>query len=143
MRKDYDGKPRPIHSFHGEKVLRRERKSKWVLENIVQEPRTLREGQGWKEVIVGEHELLYFSLRNLIFEDKMEDDTQNVFHVLTLVDGEKVRVQSKDNPDRFFIQNYLDVILVPHNIGRYEIINLGEGPVTVHKTMLKDGFAYD
>ena len=52
----------------------------------------MREGEGWQEKIVGEHDLLYFSLRNLIFEKEITDQTDGLFHVLSLVDGEKVRV---------------------------------------------------
>ncbi len=140
LRADLDGKPRPIHSYHGEKNLRKERKSNWVRENLVQEPVLVRSGEDWAEYIVGEHDLLYFSLRRLEFEKEIEDDTNGKFHVLALVDGEKTVVSSVDNPELSFTQNYLDIIVVPANVGRYVIRNLGNQPVCMHKTMLKDGF---
>jgi mannose-6-phosphate isomerase len=140
MRKDFEGNLRPIHTYHGDKVLRRDYKRDWVMPNLVQEPRTIREGEGFKETIVGQHDLLYFSLRNLIFNDRIEDETTDRFHVLVLVEGEKVLVRSLTNPSHFFEQNYLDMIVVPANFGPYEIINLGVGVVTVHKTLLKDGY---
>ena len=68
LRVDLDGIPRPIHTYHGEKVLCKERTTSWVKENIAQEPRMVRSGNGWAEYIVGEHDLLYFSLRRLEFE---------------------------------------------------------------------------
>lgn len=143
LRADLDGIPRPIHTYHGEKVLRKEKTTTWVKENLVQDPRMVREGDGWAEYIVGEHDLLYFSLRRLEFEKTIEDDTQGKFHVLTLVDGEKVVVHSLDNPELSYTQNYLDVVIVPANVGRYVIENLGNQPVCIHKTMLKDGFIND
>ena len=143
MRKDLEGKLRPIHTWHGDKVLRRDFREDWVRENLIQEPRLLREGAGWKEITVGEHPLIYFSLRNLIFDERIEDDTVDRFHVLSLVDGEQVLVRSLSNPDRFFVQNYLDIIVVPATFGPYEIINQGVGTVVVHKTLLKDGFEDD
>ncbi|MDW7658242.1 MAG: class I mannose-6-phosphate isomerase, partial [Bacillota bacterium] len=143
MRKDLEGKLRPIHTWHGDKVLRRDFREDWVRENLIQEPRLLREGAGWKEITVGEHPLIYFSLRNLVFDERIEDDTLDRFHVLSLVDGEQVLVRSLNNPDRFFVQNYLDIIVVPATFGPYEIINQGVGPVVVHKTLLKDGFEDD
>ena len=100
----------------------------------------VRKGEDWAEYIVGEHDLLYISLRRLEFENSIEDDTNGKFHVLTLVDGEKVMVQSVDNPEFNYIQEYLDVIVVPASIGRYTIKNMGNQPVCIHKTMLKDGF---
>ncbi len=143
LRADLDGKPRPIHSYHGEKVLRKDYTTSWVKENLIQEPRLVRSGEDWAEYIVGEHDLLYISLRRLEFEKTIEGDTEGKFHVLSLVDGEKVRVQSLDNPELSYNQNYLDVVVVPANMGRYLITNLGNQPVCVHKTMLKDGFTND
>lgn len=140
MRKDLEGKLRPIHTYHGDKVLRRDFKEDWVMPNLVHEPRTLREGEGYQEIIVGQHDLLYFTLRNLIFNERIEDETTDRFHVLVLVEGEKVLVRSLTDPSRFFEQNYLDMVIVPAHFGPYEIINLGVGVVTIHKTLLKDGY---
>ena len=72
LRADLDGKPRPIHTYHGENVLRKERTTSWVKENLVQEARLAKSGDGWAEYIVGEHDLLYFSLRRLEFEKKLK-----------------------------------------------------------------------
>ena len=80
-------------------------------------------------------------MRRLEFEKAIEDNTKGIFHVLTLVDGEKVVVQSVDNPELSYTQNYLDVVVVPANMGRYVIKNLGAQPVCIHKTILKEGFA--
>lgn len=140
MRKDLDGNLRPIHIYHGDNVLRRDFTEDWVMANLVQNPRTIREGDGYKEVIVGEHDLLYFSLRNLIFSSKIEDETTDRFHVLVLVDGEKVLVRSLRNPEHSFEQNYLDMVIVPAGFGPYEIVNVSGGVVIMHKTLLKDGF---
>lgn len=141
LRPDLDGKPRPIHSKKGGDVLQMERTADWVKENLVQEPRIIREGEGFRELIVGEHELIYFSLRRLEFVNRIEDDTQGRFHVLVLVNGEQVEVRSLNNPDLFFTQNYLDMVVVPASFGQYEIINRGNQPlVSVHKTHLKDNF---
>ncbi len=138
VRKDFDGKPRPIHSYHGNKVL-----DKLCSENIAEAEliplRTLiREGDGFKEFIVGEHEKIYFSLRNVIFSEKYDDNTDDKFHVLVLVDGEKVMIKSLKAPNKYFIQNYLDMVIVPASFGEYEVINMGTGVVTIHKTILKD-----
>lgn len=143
LRLDLDGVPRPIHSYHGERVLRKERNTTWINNNVVQAPRTIREGKGWKESIIGEHDLLYFSLRHLEFEKEIEDDTAGKFHVLSLVNGRNVVVESIDNPELCYKQNFLDIIVVPASVGRYRIRNLSNCPVTIHKTCLKDGFEHD
>lgn len=140
LRPDFDGKPRPIHTWHGERTLARERRTSWVRENIVQQPRVVRKGDDWAEYIVGEHDLLYFSLRRLEFERRIEDDTAGKFHVLALVDGERIRIRSVENPERYFDAEFMDMVVVPADMGRYVIENLRVEPICVHKTMLKDGF---
>ena len=143
LRLDLDGKPRPIHSYHGERVLRKERNATWINNNVVQSPKVIREGAGFRESIIGEHDLLYFSLRHLEFEKEILDNTNGKFHVLSLVNGEKVMVQSVKNPELCYYQNFLDIVLVPASIGEYRIVNLGNQPITIHKTCLKDGFEND
>ena len=129
--------PRPIHLKMGSEVIRGERTKKYCDENLVNHGGLVREGEDWKEIIVGEHDLLYFSLRNLIFNKSMEDDTDGLFHVLALVDGEKVKVESVEDPSKFYIMNSMDMVVLPANIGKYKVTNLGVGTVTVHKTHLK------
>lgn len=140
LRADLDGNPRPIHTYHGEKVLRKERNTNWVNKNLVKEPQLLRNGEGWAEYVIGQSDLMYFCMRRLEFLNEIEDDTHGKFHVLTLVDGKHVSVQSLDYPELSYTQNYLDVVVVPANVGRYVVKNLGDQPVCIHKTMLKDGF---
>ena len=129
--------PRPIHLTMGSEVIRGERTKKYCDENLVNHGGLVREGEDWKEIIVGEHDLLYFSLRNLIFDKSMEDDTDGLFHVLALVDGEKVKVVSVEDPSKFYIMNSMDMVVLPANIGKYKVTNLGVGTVTIHKTHLK------
>jgi mannose-6-phosphate isomerase len=139
MRKDLEGNLRPIHTYYGDKVLRRDFKGDYVKQNFIQEPRVIR-NDGFTETIVGEHDLIYFSLRNVIFADRYTDETTDRFHVLTLVDGEKCLIRSLTDPDKFFKQEYLDMVIIPAGFGPYEVINEGVGLVTMHKTLLKDGF---
>jgi len=130
--------PRPIHLKMGKEVIRGERDANYVRENLVNHGGVVREGEGFKEIIVGEHDLLYFSLRNLIFDREISDNTNGDFHVLALIDGEKVRVESKNNPELYYEMNNLDMAVIPAHFGEYTIKNLGVGTVVVHKTRLKD-----
>jgi hypothetical protein len=111
-----------------------------VKDNLVNHGGVIREGAGFSETVVGEHDLLYFSLRTLKFEKEIPDDTRGLFHVLALTEGERVRVESVGDPSRGFVFDYLEIVVVPADFGPYRIVNLGVGPVTVHKTLLKDGF---
>ena len=136
-------RPRPIHLNAGAKVIHPERTREWVERNLVNHGGILRQGKDkdgnpWMEKVVGEHELLYFSLRNLKFWSSIDDDTEGTFHVLALVDGEAVRIQSKRHHERFYDLRMLDIVTIPADFGPYTISNQAVGEVTVHKTLLKE-----
>lgn len=143
LRLDFDGKQRPIHTQLGEKVVAQDRRTEWCRNNIVQKPRLADSGEGWEEYILGEHPLLYFTLRRLEFETECRQDTKGQFNVLALVDGEKVRIRSVAHPERYYEAEYLDIVVVPANMGEYVIENLGKEPIRIHKTMLRDGYQND
>ena len=146
LRLDFDGKQRPIHTRLGEENVAQHRRASVIHDPespdyIVQKPRVDVEGDGWKEIILGENEQLYFSLRRLDFEKTCRQDTCGErFHVLSLVDGDQVLVRSVAHPERCFKMDFLDIVCVPADMGEYEIVNLGKEPVMVHKTMLRDGY---
>ncbi|MCQ2178044.1 MAG: phosphoheptose isomerase [Bacteroidales bacterium] len=149
LRLDFDGKQRPIHTRLGELNVRQDRRTSVIhdpssTEYIVQQPRLDKEGDGWKEYILGENPQMYISLRRLEFEKKCEQNTNgDRFHVLALVDGENVRVRSVKHPERYFDMQYLDIVCVPADMGKYVIENLGVEPIRVHKTTLREGYQND
>ena len=149
LRLDFDGKQRPIHTRLGELNVRQDRRHSVIHdpsspEYIVQTPRLDAEGPGWKEFILGENPQMYISLRRLEFDRSCPQDTRGEkFHVLTLVDGDRVRVQSIAHPERSFEMEFLDIVCVPADMGAYEIVNLGAEPIRVHKTTLREGFEHD
>ena len=149
LRLDFDGKQRPIHTRLGEENVRQDRRYSVIHdpespEYIVQKPRLAASGEGWEEYILGENPQVYFSLRRLEFEKKCEQDTGGkLFHVLTLVDGDAVRVRSVKHPERYFDLQFMDIVCVPADMGRYVIENLGREPVMVHKTCLREGYQND
>ena len=141
-RVDSDGCLRPIHSAKGEKALHYERDTKWVRENIAIDPIPDGEGPGWKQYLLGKTDLMYYMTKNVFMEKgaKAEFSNNGQFTVLTLVDGENVRVYSKSNPDFYYDQKFLDIVVVPATIQDYVIENTGYQPCVVHKTMLKEDY---
>ena len=149
LRLDFDGKQRPIHTYLGEKCVNQDRRYSVIHDPnspdyIVQEPRLDAKGEGWEEYILGENPQMYISLRRLEFEKVCEQDTKNEkFHVLTLVDGDKVRIRSVEHPERYFDLDFMEIACVPANMGKYVVENLGKEPVRIHKTTLREGFEND
>jgi len=137
VRLDLEGRPRPIHLWHGRNVVQLDRRADWAAHEGHPTPRLVREGSGWAEYVIGERDGMYFSLRRLEFDTEIAGETDGKFHVLVLVDGERVVVQSRIDADKAFEQKFLDVVLVPACFGSYVIRNLGDGPVRIHKTVLR------
>ena len=145
LRLDFDGKQRPIHTKLGELNVNQERRTSVIhdpdsKDYIVQKPRLADSGEGWEEFVVGENPQLYFSLRRLEFEKSCRQDTRGIFHVLTLVDGERIRIRSLEHPERCYEAGFMDLTVVPADLGAYVIENLGAEPIRVHKTLLRDGY---
>lgn len=138
LRMDLDGKPRPIHSYYGRKVLAHERDSAFVNARLCTEPRLIDSGDGWEEYLVGEDPLVYYSCRQLRFEKYCSGDVKDRFHVIALVDGEKVTVRSVSNPDLCYHLDYLDIVVIPNDVGKYEIVNEGQQPVVIYKVQVKE-----
>ena len=149
LRLDFDGKQRPIHTHLGELNVNQERRTSVIhdpqsKDYIVQKPRLDASGDGWKEFILGENPQMYISLRRLEFEKQCRQDTKGEkFHVLTLVDGDHIRIRSAEHPERFFDLDFMEIACVPASMGKYVIENLGKEPVSVHKTCLRDGYEND
>jgi len=137
LRSDLDGKPRPIHSKHGMNVLNQACRRSAIDGVLHPEPRVLREGRGWKEVLLGEHEEIFFSLHRLEFDKHVEDDTKGKFHVLALVEGEGALIYSKADPARCYKLGFCDMAIVPAALGEYGVLNLGATPCKLTKTLLK------
>ncbi|HNX34634.1 MAG TPA: class I mannose-6-phosphate isomerase [Kiritimatiellia bacterium] len=137
LRLDLNGVPRPIHSRHGQNVTNTACRRSTADGVLRPQPKVLREGPGWREVLLGEHEKIYFSLRRLEFERAVCDDTDGKFHVLVLVEGEEVLVTALDHPERCFRMRPCDMVVVPASLGKYSVINLGCDPCKVTKTLLK------
>lgn len=138
LRTDLDGTPRPIHIYHGNKVLKRNHDANWVEKEAHTAPKTIRKGEDWEEYYVADNKDLYFNLRNVKFKSTYEDNTDGLFHVLSVVDGEQVKIVSKKNPSHFYLANYLDIVCVPASMGEYEVINMKPDTVAIiHKTQLR------
>ena len=73
----------------------------------------------------------------------MQDTGGKLFYVPTLVDGDALRVRSVRHPERYFDLQFMDIVCVPADMGRYVIENLGREPVMVHKTCLREGYQND
>jgi mannose-6-phosphate isomerase class I len=121
-----DGKPRPINIAHGEKVIEWDRKTSWTKENLVNQIRLIKEGDGWKEEQTGLHELEFIETRRHWFEKKVSHHTEGKVNVLNLVEGREVIVESPSGAFDPFVIHYAETFVVPASVGAYTIRPYGE-----------------
>jgi mannose-6-phosphate isomerase len=137
LRPDLNGVMRPIHLQHAFNVIKWFRRGQWVDRNLKQEPRLIRSGEGWCEVLIGDRPEFFHLVFRLEFEGQVEDDTAGKFHALTLVEGEAAEIQSLLNPERRLPFRYSETVVVPARFGKYRILNQGQGACKVVKARLR------
>lgn len=116
-----DGTPRPIHLEHGVRNIQWDRTTEWVRENLVNRTEQITPGRGWREERTGLHELEFIETRRHWFTDVVPHDTKGTVHVLNLVEGEEVIVESPDHAFEPFIVHYVETFIVPAAVGKYTI----------------------
>ena len=94
LRRDLNGKLRPIHIERAWDNIDFSRQTRWVRQNLIPSSRIIQQGEGWTEYLIGEHLLMFFAIHRAEFSDHFESDTgKDCFHVLNLVEGEQVLVE--------------------------------------------------
>ncbi|MFE0106665.1 class I mannose-6-phosphate isomerase [Streptomyces sp. NPDC059009] len=139
LRPDADGNPRPLPYEHGLANLRTDRRGETVARDLVQEPRTLREGAGWREELLGALDEMFYEVRRYALDAGAvaEDDTAGRFHVLNVVEGDGVTVETAAG-DRHPLA-YAETLTVPAAVGRYRLTAPADGgPAKVVKALVRD-----
>ena len=122
-----DGKPRPINIRHGKPNIQWNRTTKWTKENLINHVQIVAEGDGWIEESTGLHEREFIETRRHWFTKKTEHHTNGGVHVICLIEGNEVIVESPYNAFEPFIVHYAEVFIVPANVGAYTIRPYGAG----------------
>jgi len=134
LRRDLEGKLRPVHLDHAFSNLDPSRSGDSVRQDLIPEPKPIREGVGWVELELGRLPDLFFAVHRLDFEEVIEDDTAGRFHVLNLVAGEQVDIESSAGEAHGLA--YAETIVIPASVGRYRLRRVNGGPCKVVKAFV-------
>jgi mannose-6-phosphate isomerase class I len=140
LRMDLDGNPRPINIDHGFKNLRFDRKGERVAEELISKQVKIDEGEGWELIHVPTHAEHFYDVHRLEFDNKVTVETGNICHILMLVEGSSITVQTADGTVCDF--SYAETFVVPAAAGSYTIINKGEGKAKVVKAFVKENLSF-
>jgi hypothetical protein len=137
LRRDHAGDQRPVHIDHAFANLARQRTGARVAHELVRSPRVLRRGKGWREEALCTLPDLFFEVRRLELEPDatLPDDTGGRFHVLNVVDGTGV-VLDTEGGDRHDLA-YAETLVIPAVVGGYEVHTMNGAPVKVVKALVR------
>lgn len=133
VRKDLDGKLRPINIDFAFDNIDFSRKTRWVQENLIPQPKLLKQQGRNEEYLLGERDDLLFYVNRIHLSDRWEDETDDEFVLLNLVEGERVRIISLDDEDVYVEFSYLESYIIPASFGAYAIVNLSSMPCKLIK----------
>ena len=132
-----DGKPRPINIGRGEKVLK-ERRTAWVMENLVNSTEVIRQEVGFTEEHTGLHPLEPIETRRWSIEEgeSVRVSCHGSVNMLNLVEGKVCLIESRDGSFPPFEVHYAETFIVPACAGEYCLRAVG-GPVTLMQAFVR------
>lgn len=116
-----DGRPRPINIGRGKDVIRWERTESWVKKELINQCTLLREEDGLREERTGLHEQEFIETRRHWFKRPVLHHTCGSVHVLNLVEGREVIVESPEERFAPFVVHYAETFIVPAAVESYTI----------------------
>lgn len=135
MRLDLEGKPRPLNIERAFANLYFERKGARAKEELIARPTILQQGPDWRLVHLPTHPDHFYDIHRFEFASSVEAATNGSCHILSLVEGESILLETTNGLRQRF--NYAETFVVPAAAERYRLINEGEEPVKVVKAFMK------
>ncbi|WP_454803117.1 class I mannose-6-phosphate isomerase [Mucilaginibacter phyllosphaerae] len=135
VRLDLDGNPRPINIDHAFNNLDFNRKGKQVYRELIAKPQVIEQADGYQLIHVPTHADHFYDVHRMEFDNKVTVLTNDVCHVLMLVEGKAITVETADGTKHNFA--YAETFVIPAAAGSYQITNLGKGRAKVVKAFLK------
>lgn len=136
LRLDLDGKPRPINIDHAFKNLVFDRKGDKVQQELISKPSVIEKGDNYELIHLPTHVEHFYDVHRVDFNGKVTISTENNCHVMMLVEGDKILLETDNGTSHVFA--YAETFVVPAAAKSYTLTNLGKSTARVIKAFLKD-----
>jgi len=120
LRRDTAGAQRPVHVGHAFRNLDTGRRGERVRRDLVQPPRPIDGGDGWRLELIGQLPEMFFDVQRLAVAagGTAPQDTEGRFHVLNLVEGDAVTIRTGSYEHHLA---YAETLVIPAAAGHYEV----------------------
>jgi mannose-6-phosphate isomerase class I len=135
LRLDLDGNPRPINIDHAFNNLDFERKGSLVKTELIAKPRVIEEYAGFRLVHLPTHPEHFYDVHRIEFDKDVLIETNDCCHVMMLVEGQAVCLETADGSRHQFA--FAETFVIPAAAQNYRLINLGKTTAKVIKAFLK------
>jgi len=139
LRLDLDGKPRPLNIDRAMDNLYFERQGLRVKDELIAKPQVIEQGPDWQLVHLPTHREHFYDVHRIEFSSSFECELHNQCHVLNLVEGTSIRVETADGRGQSF--SFAETFIIPAAAQRYRLINTGNTPAKVIKAFVKPEFS--
>ncbi len=135
LRRDFNGRPRPINIEHAFNNLHFDRKGEYVKKYLISEPQIIEEWEEGRRLKLPTHEDHFYTVDRYEFTGQKIISTQGQCHCCMLVEGDTIDIIAGDHSKTF---NYAETFVVPASVGNYSVRSHGNKRVYLIIAYVKD-----
>jgi mannose-6-phosphate isomerase class I len=135
VRPDMHGKPRPLNIARGFDNLEFNRKGQQVHQELISQPLILQKNDAWTLYHLPTHKDHLYDVHRISLRTHIDIETDGQCHVLSLVEGKRLRVETLHGMIQYF--NYAETFVIPADAQRYTLINESQEEILIIKAFVK------